>query len=113
MVLDKLAGAYWQADENNVMMTRIYGLAFENKELLKEYQTQLEEAKKRDHRILGQQLKLFTISQLVGAGLPLLQPNGMIIREEIENYLWELHRMKGYQRVRTPHLAREELYQTS
>ncbi len=113
MVLDKLAGAYRQADENNVMMTRIYGLAFENKELLKEYQTQLEEAKKRDHRILGQQLKLFTISQLVGAGLPLLQPNGMIIREEIENYLWELHRMKWYQRVWTPHLAREELYQTS
>ncbi len=113
MMLDKLAWAYWQADENNVMMTRIYGLAFENKDALKEYQTQLEEAKKRDHRILWAQLKLFTISQLVGAGLPLLQPNGMIIREEIENYLWELHRTKGYQRVRTPHLAREELYQTS
>jgi len=113
MMLDKLAGAYWQADENNVMMTRIYGLAFETKESLKEYQTQLEEAKKRDHRILGAQLKLFTISQLVGAGLPLLQPNGMIIREEIENYLRELHRTKGYQRVWTPHLAREELYQTS
>ena len=76
------------------MMTRLYVLAFENKEKLKAHMAMLEEAKKRDHRILGQQLKLFTISPLVGAGLPLLHPNGMVIRSEIENYLWELHQNK-------------------
>ena len=75
-------------------MTRIYGLAYESKEELKIYQTMLEEAKKRDHRILGQKLKLFTISDLVGSGLPLFQPNGAIIRKELEDYLWELHKDK-------------------
>ena len=95
------------------MMTRLYVLAFENKEELKAHMTMLEEAKKRDHRILGQQLKLFTISPLVGAGLPLLQPNGMTIRAEIEIYLRELHNGKGYDRVWTPHIAKEELYKTS
>lgn len=75
-------------------MTRIYGLAYESKEELKTYQTMLEEAKKRDHRILGQKLKLFTISDLVGSGLPLFQPNGAIIRKELEDYLWELHKDK-------------------
>jgi threonyl-tRNA synthetase len=76
------------------MMTRIYGLAFETKDALKEYVNFLEEAKKRDHRILGQKLKLFTISQLVGSGLPLIQPNGMVIRKEIEDYLRSLHKVR-------------------
>ena len=75
-------------------MTRVYAYAFETKEELKNYLNFLEEAKKRDHRVLGQKLKLFTISPLVGAGLPLLQPNGMIVRKEIEDYLWEIHQNK-------------------
>ncbi len=111
--LEKIAGAYWQAKEGNPMMTRIYGLAFETKAELKDYQTMMEEAKKRDHRILGKQLKLFTISELVGSGLPLFQPNGMIIRKELEDYLWSLHKDHGYSRVWTPHIAKEDLYNTS
>lgn len=112
-VLEKIAGAYWQAKETNPQMTRIYGLAFESKDKLKEYQTMMEEAKKRDHRILGARLKLFTISELVGSGLPLFQPNGAIIRKELEEYLWSLHKDRGYNRVWTPHLAKEELYKMS
>ena len=111
--LDKLAGAYRRGNSDNVMMVRVYGLAFDSKEELQNYQTLLEEAKKRDHRILGQKLKIFTISPLVGSGLPLLQPHGMIIRKEVEDYLWELHKDKGYERVWTPHLAKEDLYKTS
>ena len=111
--LEKIAGAYWRGDEKNKMLTRIYGLAFSTKEELDQYAFQQEEAKKRDHRKLGKELKLFTLSDLVGAGLPLLQPRGMIIRKEIEEYLWELHQDKGYLRVWTPHLAKQDLYQTS
>lgn len=111
--LDKIAGAYRRGDENNIMMTRLYLLAFEDKSDLKAHLEMIAEAKRRDHRKLGQELKLFTLSPLVWAGLPLLQPNGMTIRHEIESYLWELHRDRGYQRVRTPHLAKEDLYQTS
>ena len=111
--LEKVAGAYWRGDEKNKMLTRIYGLAFETKEELENYVLQQEEAKKRDHRKLGKELKIFTLSDLVGAGLPLLQPNGMIIRKEVEDFLWELHKEKGYDRVWTPHLAKHDLYQTS
>lgn len=92
--IDRIAGAYWRGNSDNVMMTRIYAYAFENKDELKAHLEMLEEAKKRDHRILGQKLKIFTISPLVGSGLPLLQPNGMIIRKEIEDYLRELHKDK-------------------
>ncbi len=111
--LDKLAGAYWRGDAKNKQLTRIYGLAFDTKEELDAYQNMMEEAKKRDHRILGKKLKLFTVSDMVGSGLPLIQPNGMIIREAIKDYLWDLHKDRGYDRVCTPHLAKEELYQTS
>lgn len=111
--LEKIAGAYWKWDASRKMLTRIYGLAFDTKEELDAHVKMLEEAKKRDHRILGKKLKLFTISDLVGAGLPLIQPAGMIIRKEIENYLWDLHKKKGYSRVCTPHLAKEDLYVTS
>ena len=113
MVLEKVAGAYWQADENNAQMTRIYGLAFETKEALQDYQKMMEEAKKRDHRVLGKQLKIFTLSDLVGSWLPLFQPNGMIIRKELTDYLRELHKPYGYQWVWTPHLAKEALYECS
>ncbi len=111
--LDRVAGAYWRGDEKNPMLTRIYGLAFDTKEELDAYRTQMEEAKKRDHRKLGMELKLFTISSLIGAGLPLLQPKGAIIRREIEEYLWELHKGLDYSRVYTPHIAKEHLYETS
>ena len=73
----------------------------------------LDEAKKRDHRILGQKLKLFTVSELIGPGLPLMQPAGMVIRQELENYLWEMHKKQGYDRVWTPHIAKEALYECS
>ncbi len=111
--LTKLAGAYWRGDEKREMLTRIYGVAFDTKEELDAYLNQQEEAKKRDHKVLGPQLNLFTTSSLVGAGLPLIKPKGMIIRKEIEDYLWELHKNKGYSRVWTPHIAKEILYETS
>ncbi|MBP6881730.1 MAG: threonine--tRNA ligase [Candidatus Pacebacteria bacterium] len=111
--LDKVAGAYWRGNEKNPMLTRIYGLAFETREDLEAYEKQIDEAQKRDHRKLGKELGLFTISPLVGAGLPLLKPKGMIIRQEIENYLWELHKDKGYSRVWTPHITNISLYETS
>lgn len=111
--LDKIAGAYWRGDEKNPMLTRIYGLAFETKEELEAYEKQIAEAKERDHRKIGKDLDLFTISPLVGAGLPLLKPKGMIIRQQIENYLWDLHKDKGYSRVWTPHITNLSLYETS
>lgn len=111
--LDKIAGAYWRGDEKNKMLVRIYGLAFDTKAELDTFIDNREEAKKRDHRKLGKELKLFTISDLVGSGLPLFQPKGAVLRQEIEKYLWSLHKDKGYQRVWTPHLAKAELYITS
>lgn len=111
--LDRIAGAYWRGDEKNKMLTRIYGLAFESGDKLEAYIAQQEEAKKRDHRKIGKEMKLFTVSDLVGAGLPLMQPNGMVIRKQLEDYLWELHSKKGYSRVWTPHIAKVALYETS
>jgi len=108
--LKGLAGAYWRGNEQNPMFVRISGFAFENKATLVAHLALLEEAKKRDHRKLGKELNLFTVSPLVGAGLPLLQPKGMIIRQKIEDLLWKLHEDKGYSRVWTPHIAKEELY---
>ena len=111
--LKGIAGAYWHGDEKNEMLVRVSGIAFLTKAELDSHLSMLEEARKRDHRKLGRELGLFTISPLVGAGLPLLQPKGMIIREEIQSLLWRLHREKGYSRVWTPHIAREDLYVTS
>ncbi len=111
--LDRIAGAYWRGDETKPMLTRIYGLAFDTKEELEAYKLQRIEAEKRDHKKLGRELKIFTISPLVGAGLPLLQPRGAIIRREIEEYLWHLHKDRDYSRVWTPHLAKEALYEAS
>ncbi|MEI6346183.1 MAG: threonine--tRNA ligase [bacterium] len=108
--LTHIAGAYWRGSEANKMLTRIYGLAFETKEALDQHETMVEEAKKRDHKKIGREMGLFTISPLVGAGLPLMQPKGMVIRNEISDFLWNLHKDKGYSRVWTPHIAREELY---
>lgn len=111
--LTHIAGAYWRGDETKPMLTRIYGLGFGSKEELDAYVTQQEEAKKRDHKIIGPALKLFTTSPLIGAGLPLIAPRGMIIRKEVEDYLWNLHKKKGYYRVWTPHIAKIALYETS
>lgn len=111
--LDRIAGAYWRGDEKNKMLTRIYGLAFITKAELDQEIWRQEEAIKRDHRKLGKELKLFTFSDHVGSGLPLFQPKGLILRQEITNYLWDLHKSHGYQWVWTPHLAKESLYETS
>lgn len=108
-----VAGAYWRGDENNKMLTRIYGTAFETKEELEAYLKQIEEAKKRDHRKIGKELDLFTFSKLVGSGLPLFTPRGTLIRHLISEYLNELKESKGYGQVDIPHLAKTELYKTS
>jgi len=111
--LTHLAGAYWKGSEKNPMLTRIYGLAFGSKKELDEHLKMLEEAKKRDHRILGKELEIFTFSDLVGPGLPLWLPNGAVIIEELEQLAKDMERRAGYKQVRTPHLAKEILYKTS
>lgn len=111
--LDKLAGAYWRGDEKNKQLTRIYGLAFESKAKLDEYLAMIEEAKKRDHRKLGQELDLFAFSPLVGPGLPLFTPRGTVMRRLLEEYVWSLMQPYGYERVTIPHIAKSDLYKTS
>jgi len=111
--LTHLAGAYWRGDEKNQMLTRIYGVAFSTKEELSEYLTLLEEAKKRDHKKLGAQLDLFTFSPLVGPGLPLFTPRGTILRDLLDNFVWELRRDAGYERVDIPHITKKDLYEKS
>lgn len=111
--LTKSAGAYWRGDEKNKMLTRIYGLAFETKDDLDAYEKQQEEAKARDHRKLGKELDLFTISELVGGGLPLFTPNGSVLRDQLGSYSQELQAQYGFERVWTPHMARTELYKYS
>jgi threonyl-tRNA synthetase len=108
--LDRVAGAYWRGDEKNKMLTRIYGLAFETKEELDAYITQREEAEKRDHKKLGKELGLFTVSDLVGKGLPMLLPKGNIIKTELENFIRKEKEKLGYSFVSVPHIARKELY---
>lgn len=111
--LHKLAGAYWRGDENNPQMQRIYGLAFETQEELDAHLNMLEEAKKRDHRKLGQELELFTFSDLVGPGLPLFTERGTLVRETLAGFVWELMKPYGYKRVNIPHMAKRDLYETS
>lgn len=108
-----IAGAYWRGSEKNKMLTRIYGTAFESKEELDQYLAMLEEAKKRDHRKLGQDLELFTFSDEIGPGLPLWLPKGTVIREELEKFAKDTENKWGYQRVSTPHIAKEALYKLS
>jgi threonyl-tRNA synthetase len=111
--LDKVAGAYWRGDEKNKMLTRVYGLAFDTKEELVAYETQLREAKERDHRKLGKEMDLFTFSDLVGSGLPLWTPKGTVIRHELDTFIWTLRQKHQYQRVTIPHITKKDLYQTS
>ena len=111
--LTSIAGAYWRGNENNKMLTRIYGVTFPKKSMLDEYLQMLEEAKKRDHRKLGKELELFAFSQRVGAGLPLWLPRGAALREKLENFLKQVQKQHGYLPVITPHIGNKELYVTS
>ncbi len=111
--LDRVAGAYWRGDEKNKMLTRIYGLAFETKEELEKYINQREEAKKRDHKKLGKELDLFVFSELVGSGLPLWTPKGTILRNLLDDFVWELRGAHGYMKVEIPHITKKELYERS
>ena len=111
--LTSIAGAYWRGNENNKMLTRIYGVTFPQKKLLDEYLVMLEEAKKRDHRKLGKELELFAFSQRVGQGLPLWLPKGAMLRERLENFLKKVQKEHGYLPVMTPHIGQKELYVTS
>lgn len=108
-----VAGAYWRGNAKNTMLTRIYGTCFPTKEELEKHLWQMEEAKKRDHRKLGQELELFTFDDLAGPGLPLWLPKGTIIRDEIEKLAKKTEFQWGYQRVATPHVAKKELFETS
>lgn len=108
-----VAGAYWRGDSKNKMLQRIYGTAFPKKAQLDEHLHLLEEAKKRDHRKLGRELKMFTFSKEVGQGLPIWLPNGARVRRTLERYIVDLEEKLGYQHVYTPVLANVELYKTS
>jgi threonyl-tRNA synthetase len=108
-----IAGAYHRGDEKNKQLQRIYGTAFPSKEELATYLTQVEQARLRDHRKLGKELKLFHIDEDVGQGLVLWTPNGSIIRQELQTFISEELRKQGYSQVFTPHIGKLELYKTS
>ncbi len=112
-VLSHTAGAYWRGSEKNKMLTRIYALAFSTKQELDEYEAMLEEAKKRDHRILGEKLGLFMISDEVGKGLPLWLPNGAFVRKKLEDFIYEKESAHGYKYIYTPILTNKRLYEQS
>ena len=108
-----VAGAYWRGNEKRKQLTRLYGITFPKQKELKEYLELLEEAKKRDHRKLGKELKLFTFSQKVGMGLPLWLPKGTIMRERLESFMKKSQQREGYLPVVTPHIGHKNLYITS
>ncbi|MGB4253884.1 MAG: threonine--tRNA ligase [Minisyncoccales bacterium] len=111
--LTKISGAYWKGDEKNPMLTRIYGVAFENKKALEKYLKFQEEAEKRDHRVLGQKLDLFHIDENVGPGLILWHPKGALIKKIIIDYALNKYLANGYQLIDTPHIAKLNLWKTS
>jgi len=111
--LSTIAGAYWRGDEKNPMLTRIYGLAFDTKEALGAYMVELEEAKKNDHRLLGEQLDLFHFDESIGKGLPIWLPKGNIIKEALEEWAKKTEEKWGYERVTTPIITKEDLFYTS
>jgi threonyl-tRNA synthetase len=111
--LMSVAGAYWRGDSSREQLTRIYGTAFFDKKELEKYQALLDEAKKRDHRTLGKQLSLFTISQLVGSGLILWMPKGAVLRYQLETFIRQELERRGYKQVYTPHVGNIDLYKKS
>lgn len=111
--LMSLSGAYWRGDEKNDMLTRTYGIAFASKEEMDEYLTKLEEAKKRDHRKIGKELGLFTISELVGSGLPLFTPKGAFLRQQLASFSEQLQKDGGFEQVWIPHITKTDLYKKS
>ena len=108
--INQSSGAYWRGDEKNPMLQRIYGLAFEKPAELEQFLDMQEEAKKRDHRKLGSELEIFIFDDEVGPGLPLWQPNGTIMIEELEALAKRMENEAGYERVKTPHLSKEDLF---
>jgi len=111
--LTRVAGAYWRGDEHNQMLQRIYGTAWNSAEDLADYFRRLEQARERDHKKLGRELKLFAIDDKVGKGLPLWLPRGATVRRVLEEYILDVERKAGYQHVYTPQIAKTELYETS
>jgi len=111
--LTAIAGAYWRGDENRQQLTRIYGISFPKASLMEEYLKMIEEAKKRDHRVIGKQMELFTFSQRVGQGLPLWLPKGADLRGRLEEFLKKIQKSYGYLPVITPHIGNKDLYVTS
>ena len=109
----KTSGAYWRGDEKNKMLQRIYGISFPSNKELNKYLAMLEEAKKRDHRKLGKELDIYSISDDIGAGLVLWHPRGAILKRTIENYILDQYLENGYQLVNTPHIAKIDLWNTS
>jgi len=108
--LYKVSGAYWRADQSKQQLQRIYGLAFATPEELKQYTVMLEEAKRRDHRKLGQELDLFVFSDLIGPGLPLFTPRGTVLRRQLDNFVQEMRDEYDYQEVSIPHITKKDAY---
>jgi threonyl-tRNA synthetase len=111
--LQRVAGAYWRGNEKNAQMQRIYGVAFETQKELDDYLAMTEEAKKRDHRRLGQELDLFVFSDMVGSGLPLFTPRGTVLREELTRFSNDLRLRYGFEKVWIPHMTKKDLYEAS
>ena len=111
--LIRVAGAYWRGDENRPQMQRLYGVAFETQQELDDYLDKMEQAKARDHRKLGRELDLYTISPLVGAGLPLFTPRGTVLRDVLASYSNQLRQKYGFEKVWTPHITKKDLYEKS
>ena len=111
--LVSVAGAYWRGSEMNIMLQRIYGISFPDKKMLQEYFERVEEAKRRDHRILGRDLDLFGFFEEAGAGLPYYHPRGAMLRQLVTDFTTQEHLRRGYQLVRTPHLIKADIWHTS
>jgi threonyl-tRNA synthetase len=111
--LNRVSGAYWRGNEKNAQLQRVHGVAFKTAEDLQDYLDMVEEAKKRDHRKLGQELDLFVFSDMVGSGLPMFTPRGTVLREELINFSNQLRQRDGFEKVHIPHITKKELYQAS
>jgi threonyl-tRNA synthetase len=111
--LNRLSGAYWRGNEHNAQLQRLHGVAFETDEQLNNYLDMVDEAKRRDHRKLGQELDLFVFSDIVGSGLPMFTPRGTILREELINFSNLLRQRHGFEKVHIPHITKKQLYESS